>query len=796
MSFLNWALLGGAMAFTIPLVIHLMHRSRFTTVDWGAMHLLASVIRVNRRRMQITNLLLLLLRCLIPILLAACLARPVITGFQALQGDAPTSLILVIDDSRSMAAANDSGRSPIESAKQQIRVLLGEMSRRDEIILVRSSRIGAPASRMGVADAIKRVAGIQAVSGPVELGKLIDASADAAKDATHANRRVLIVSDFQANSVGSATLDTARRYAASELDVAAKPVFSFLNVGGDAGEMRNVSVDEISIDSPAVVAGRTARFSARVRNASDLKATDLRLIWSIDGQPLQPRVISLDERASTTVRLSRVIDEPGVHQVTVAVEHGDALSDDNRRSVAVDVLKEVSVVLVDGKPSKEPLAGHVDYLSMALSPFAFGGDDQPDPVRAEVISESKLIKTLQETRPQVLVLANVGKLNDDQKAEVAKFVLLGGSLMVFDGDAVKPETYNEAWKAEDGEIRFPSQLAEVVGNPSDSDALPVKLADPSDQYTPWRLLTENQQQPLGDIDVMAYRKLQVMSVAPVTSEPISDVAATADATGDGESSEEKPMESEQSVVLLSAVNGDPIVVSRGQGDGNIIQFAISANDAWTNFPLRLVYLPMMQQMVLDLAGKNDAATLQVGDPVVIPVAALISVTDVGESEDSDSPNGDKSDELVRRSYTIETPGGDHSINPIIGTDGADKDDEAGKLVWTATHQPGAYRIRCVSTKARTSDAEPTVTSTLRVVEVAASESRLEDVESSRLENVAQNMSASVFTEIGDFRADERVRRFGREIWRWLLVALLVALVAEVWLQQNMVRRSGLQGARS
>ena len=45
MSFLNIALLGGAFAFTIPLVIHLLSKSRHQRVDWAAMFLLEQVVR-------------------------------------------------------------------------------------------------------------------------------------------------------------------------------------------------------------------------------------------------------------------------------------------------------------------------------------------------------------------------------------------------------------------------------------------------------------------------------------------------------------------------------------------------------------------------------------------------------------------------------------------------------------------------------------------------------------------------------------------------------------------------------
>ncbi len=44
MTFLNLALAFGAAALLIPLVIHILNRSRFRTVQWGAMHLLEAVI--------------------------------------------------------------------------------------------------------------------------------------------------------------------------------------------------------------------------------------------------------------------------------------------------------------------------------------------------------------------------------------------------------------------------------------------------------------------------------------------------------------------------------------------------------------------------------------------------------------------------------------------------------------------------------------------------------------------------------------------------------------------------------
>ena len=58
MTFINGILLAGAAAFLIPLLIHIFNKSKFRKINWGAMHLLETVVRVNRKRIQIEQLIL------------------------------------------------------------------------------------------------------------------------------------------------------------------------------------------------------------------------------------------------------------------------------------------------------------------------------------------------------------------------------------------------------------------------------------------------------------------------------------------------------------------------------------------------------------------------------------------------------------------------------------------------------------------------------------------------------------------------------------------------------------------
>ena len=83
MNFLNGTLVLGALAALVPLFIHLFNRSRFKIIKWGATHLLESVLRKNRKQVQLEQWIILIIRCAIPIILALTLARMVVNDWNS-----------------------------------------------------------------------------------------------------------------------------------------------------------------------------------------------------------------------------------------------------------------------------------------------------------------------------------------------------------------------------------------------------------------------------------------------------------------------------------------------------------------------------------------------------------------------------------------------------------------------------------------------------------------------------------------------------------------------------------------
>ena len=107
-------LLWGTAAIAVPILIHLLLRQRPRPRPWAAMRWLLAAAQAAQRRYKLTNLLLLLLRCLIVMLIALAVARPSIAGIGG--GE---RLVIIVDRSASMAARG-SEPGPLAAAKAEL----------------------------------------------------------------------------------------------------------------------------------------------------------------------------------------------------------------------------------------------------------------------------------------------------------------------------------------------------------------------------------------------------------------------------------------------------------------------------------------------------------------------------------------------------------------------------------------------------------------------------------------------------------------------------------------------------
>jgi len=133
MSFLAPLYLALGAFIAVPLIIHLMRRRVGSRVDFPATRYLARAEKEHSRSLRMRNLLLMFLRVLALIAIAAAAARPVASWVGA--GHAPTAIAIVVDNSLSSSVVVD-GRPLLDQFKTMARSVVNASTSADRIWLV------------------------------------------------------------------------------------------------------------------------------------------------------------------------------------------------------------------------------------------------------------------------------------------------------------------------------------------------------------------------------------------------------------------------------------------------------------------------------------------------------------------------------------------------------------------------------------------------------------------------------------------------------------------------------------
>ena len=680
MTFLNAALLGGMAAFAIPVIIHLFHRTRFRVVRWGAMHLLESVLRKNTRRLKLEQLILLLIRCLIPVILALLMARPVLTGLEPLLGKQPTSTILLLDNSYSMEAGgvNQSNFMKAKTAAREI--LDGHVDGSDVAVVRMAGGVSILLDEPSLD--LERLRGeldkARAGFGAADLPEALDTAAVLIPKLGRVHREVVIMSDFQKVSWGHHEapmrvnfFDTIRE------SHPFKPKLTLFQIGGEITD--NVSVTKIDFSRKALGVDQQLRVRATLRNHGGEAYPDLRVVFRVDGADKDVTQTTLEPESDRDVLFTHRFTTSGSHTVEVYAD-ADLLKADNGMMRSVAVWDQVPVLLVSGDANPEFLRGETDFAEIALRPFGAAKEELADLISTRVVEAPKLdVKMLSEAR--VVLLANVRRLEDAQLKSLESFVREGGGLLIFPGNRIDARWYN-ATLAADGRGLLPLRVASLAGNvnPGGSHASIVRQHYDHDALT---MFNDPRNGNLSTAQIRLWYKMR----------PQEGSGDDADVT-----------------ILARLDTGDPFLAEKAFGEGRSILACVPCDAEWTNLPLRPFYLPLLQQLVTYLASEAEPPrNVEVGEPLV----ALLPPSMAGREAKVTDPAGKvhllkieaKGTSAVAEFahtqqpglYVLKPAGGD-DVHFVVNTDRRESD--LGRLtddeIGTVAEQMGATLVTSTS----------------------------------------------------------------------------------------------------
>jgi hypothetical protein len=584
MTFLNIALLGGLAAFAIPILIHLFHRRRIRIVRWGAMHLLEAALKKHQRRIQLEQLILLLVRCAIPALLAFALARPVLSQLKVLLGGAKSSVVFLLDNSYSMESG-EGAQSNFVQAKQAIAQRLDELpAGSDAAVLLMAGGNSDDLQRptTDLARLTRTLLPLEAGFGRANIPGALESAAQALSKMQNSYREIVLVDDSQRINFPAAEAPARARALDALRRQPMPPHLTLFNVGAPGRD--NLAVESLDFSRPVLGVGQPVQIRANVRNFGSATHEELHVSLRVDGAERGATQIPLGPREQRQLLFTHAFDTPGSHLVEVRTD-ADPLQADNTLQAAVLVWDKVPVLLVNGDPSREPLRGETDFLQIALQPFGAGKVELADLITPRIIEERALNSDAL-TAARVLVLANVRQLSDTQFRAVDQFVHAGGGLLILPGDQCNADWYNRTLYA-DGNGMLPVNFVSLAGSLQES-APPARIVAEHFEHPALDLFNDPRNGNLSEGEIRLWFKLGAPPADPDTG-----------------------------VALLARLDsGDPFLVEKRVGEGRVVLGATAADTDWSNLPTRQFYLPLVQRLVTYLASSAlPPRNVEVGRPL-------------------------------------------------------------------------------------------------------------------------------------------------------------------------------------
>jgi hypothetical protein len=698
-------------AAAVPIIIHLINLTRYRKVDWAAMEFLLAAYRKTRRRLQMESLIMLLLRVLAIMLIAAALfpmgcervkawaddALGITRG--TLNTDAPLHLVLVLDNSASMGYKQEN-QTAFDRAKQfALATVDGLQPNRDRVSVVRLSDVYVPPGLGGAvtndvdADKSRRrrvgqmsslnleaarreiaATGIAAVDTNMlaalrESARLVEGTPES--DASG----LVVISDFC--SAGWRELSLDGTVHADFQDVMAR-ISARMETSGttpvlyDAGfdNTQNIAITDVRVNERIIGEGMEATVLIDLAYfSSDDRAPvrNVRLKYRVDGGTDRPfaEMISLlpnERRNSIELKLKErelalkpEDREAGGASRTVEVftEEPDALVADNTRTHVIHVVPGVPILVVNGARSTSVGLDETFYLETALSIASSRIESEAREGEEVRITPNRIISIEPEELAAVdsffdyrmVVLANVGDLNENVVRKLEEFVKAGFGLLIFDGNQVDAGLYNERLY-KNGKGLLPARLGGLGGS-EDHAAEHKGLTITGPDHPIMRIFFEEPQN------------------RPIVTEP--EVVRQWRELKLPEGAEVDPLRPVLTILSLNlAPDPAPFMVERRFGRGSVIYVSTSAsqswNSMWTAYGLPLfLYL----EVATYLTG-NEArySNLAVGEPY----RRILRTVDIAPR------------------YSVRDPA--NTMLDIVST----RDQDLDLLEFAGTAQPGVYTL--------------------------------------------------------------------------------------------------------
>jgi hypothetical protein len=625
MTFVSAGLaLAGVASVAIPIAIFLLWRQRRTPVEWAAMRFLLEAFRKHRRRLQIEQLLLLLVRCLALITLGAALARPILDQAGLLDAGGARQVYVVIDDGLVSGLEHDRDTTALDDQVARAKAIVEQLEPGDRVGVVTASRparaiLSPPSSDHGAV--IELLESLEPSVTPTDLPGAISRvqTVIAELGAEHEQAIVYLLSDFRAGSASleealPPTLPPGMDDAQGIVLLASPPATESIgNVQITSVEPARSLILAGAVDGSSQVTVRLARRGGDL----DRDVSQVRLAGDAVSS-LEPRVVQW-EPGQTEASCEFMLDVPAPREretgISVVLD-GDALAADNERHTVLALRRRVRAVLIDRQafgtaPALDRLTAG-QWMRRALAPT----EDGP----VEVVTVEPAALDPADLRvADVALLVRPDLLPDAGWAHLRSFVDKGGLL------AVTPP-------ADLRVHRWTDRLGDVLGVQWD---LGREVRDVADGMTladeqPTSALLRMISSDLAEL----VRPVVIERMLPVRSDPTRGETLLRLADG-------APLMIAETPGPIAGEDDAEAAADAPRSRGLVVYLACAPELSWTNLPGKPLMVPLYQETIrqgLSLVRAGGSVEAGTQPPLFVGPASTALAAPDGERIDLDQVN--------------------------------------------------------------------------------------------------------------------------------------------------------------
>lgn len=548
-----WAL----AAAPLPLLLHLINRTRARRVPFTALQFIEQSLAQQSIKYRLRELFLLLLRIALLALLALLLARPFFRSkLFTLAQKVRSTAVVVLDDTLSMSY-RQGDRALFERARAEALAYLETLGEGSRVSFYPLSEDPGPLS--GDLERVRKQLREWAPTGrAAACAPALARAARVLEGVKSGHREILLLSD----------LTKVSWEGLAKAAIKLHPEVSLYIV--DVGETRDRNA---VLQGVAVETSGQARVNVPVQIQALLRggdeAMDRGVELVIGGRRVDSKRVRLEKYKVSTVTFSYAPESGGLLQGSVRFGESDALPLDDERFFTVWVRDAVRAVLSgDGKGDL--------FLKQALSP---DGLSKRAPVHLEPAHPVEL-ETLDLSQTDLVILSNVRSLSAPSWQKLREFVRGGGGLLIFAGGEVDPAGYTPL--ASQGLLSFSARDKRI-----EPEKIGLEISDAAHPvFAPFAGGMN------GDLSLRVFK-------AWLALEPVQESAAR----------------------VLARLGGTPALIERELGSGRVLMFASSADPSWNDLPsYGAPYVPLMHLLLRHATGRTGTAVAAlVGESVAAPL---------------------------------------------------------------------------------------------------------------------------------------------------------------------------------